>query len=87
MKPNIGRALRRCKNRTEIVKLGATTRNTTRTAHPKIPNKKKSKKRSAKTLIEQMYKEYQQTDVAQANITAITRNGTQVYCTRNRQNN
>ena len=33
---------------------------------PKIPNKKKSNKRSAKTLIEQMYKEYQQTDLAQA---------------------
>ena len=33
---------------------------------PKIPNEKKSNKRSAKTLIEQMYKEYQQTDLAQA---------------------
>ena len=54
---------------------------------PKIQNKKKSNKRSAKTLIEQMYKECQQTDVAQANITTITRNGTQVYFTRNRQNN
>ena len=32
---------------------------------PKIPNEKKSNKRSAKTLIEQMYKEYQQTDLAQ----------------------
>ena len=33
---------------------------------PKILNEKKSKQRSAKTLIEQMYKEYQQTDLAQA---------------------
>ena len=33
---------------------------------PKIPNEKKSNKRSAKILIEQMYNEYQQTDLAQA---------------------
>ena len=33
---------------------------------PKIPNEKKSNKGSAKTLIEQIYKEYQQTDLAQA---------------------
>ena len=35
-------------------------------AHSKIPNEKKSNTRSTKTLIEQMYKEYQQTDLAQA---------------------
>ena len=33
--------------------------------HPKIPIEKKSKERSAKTLIEQKYQEYQQTDLAQ----------------------
>ena len=33
---------------------------------PKIPKEKKSKERSAKNLIEQMYQEYQQTDLAQA---------------------
>ena len=32
---------------------------------PKIPKEKKSNERSAKTLIEQMYQEYQQTDLAQ----------------------
>ena len=32
---------------------------------PKITNKKKSNKRSAETLIEQMYKEYEQTDLIQ----------------------
>ena len=32
---------------------------------PKIPTEKKSNERSAKTLIEQMYQEYQQTDPAQ----------------------
>ena len=33
---------------------------------PKIPKEKKSKERSANTLIEQMFQEYQQTDLAQA---------------------
>ena len=32
---------------------------------PKIPKENKSNERSAKTLIEQMYQEYQQTDLAQ----------------------
>ena len=32
---------------------------------PKIPNEKKSNERSVKTLIEQMYQEYEQTDLAQ----------------------
>ena len=47
------------------------------TTQPKIPKEKKSKERSAKTLIEQMYQEYQtdrsSSSIISANITTMAR--------------